>query len=177
MQNLGKIAKACCLNNGSVLRYVKVCRSSSGEGLAIATDGYIAARRKIQLDEEDQETLIAADNLKGAEKDTVRVEVKPRDDESIYIAHWDQKKHTVTNFPAQPIQRDRFPDVDRVVPDSREHQFTVEINPELLLRLAEAITHGKGAPFVKLHFDTSNPLNPIYVTGNGGDGVLMPCRP
>ena len=157
--------------------YLRHVYLDTAEQHLIATDGHILASIPVQTDPGDTAGFITVDAIKAARKaktviranDTLAVENGP-------------------TFPRPTAENEGdFPDYKKVIPEPSPFDFTIGIDAELLLRLAQAICANPKKPIVRLRFRNAKDENGGYgIAQNLGIrvetfdpdrfGVIMPCR-
>jgi len=131
----------------------------------VATDGRMLAVVPVEVLPEDMSGHVPVDAIKELRKDkSGKSEINLNG--KVEVVNADK----ITRF-TRP--EGTFPNWKQVVPQGGE-KFTISFNPEMLLRVAQAVGCEKGKA-ITLKF--KGPLDPIKIeTGNGAYGVLMPMK-
>jgi hypothetical protein len=133
----------------------------------VSTDGHICAIVPVELDDGDVSGPISIEVLKQARK-TKSSSIKANGVLSL---------DNGATFPRDGMDN-KYPDVDRIVPNRTKYTVEIALDASLLLRLAEAVNDQtlKYSHNLKLHI--TGPLDAVKVTGNieGAVGVIMPAR-
>ena len=133
----------------------------------LATDGHILAIVPVETGEHDTTGYISVEALTSQRKATGKK-----------VEHVELACNGSVALPdGRTFPREDYgiyPNVDSVLPKPESRNFHVALNADLLHRLADAI----GSEVVVLHFDTTNPLGCISVTGKAtlATGAIMPCK-
>lgn len=140
-------------------------------GKLYAADGCVAAIIPVVLEDTDVEGYVSVDAIKHARKADKKVSRKTA---SLSLeCNGEIKLSDGVTFPRESPNNLTYPDVDKVVPDGTKHRFVIALNPEFLLRAAEAIGSEDG---VEIHI--CDGLSPIILRpfdkASEALAVLMP---
>lgn len=181
MKGFGKIHKAAGSDKVSVISNVLVERTGDGQGIAVATDGYIFAIRRVELGELDVPGLVPGDAFKspGRKEPEIALAWKTA---TVRSGSWSYSKVFAR-------EDGKFPDRDAILGKARaaikeRGSVQVMLNPKYIMRLWEALStdtaklSGKGLLFeipLPPKGKKSN-LEPVLVTGPAGEGIIMPIH-
>lgn len=170
-----KIDKNCKIENivskdskrGPITR-LYVHKNSSGQEVAVATDGRRLAVVPILFEEGDSEGYLTADQLKMARKVTDK-----KQEEISLSANGEIKLSNGVTMPRVSLDAGPYPNYPQVIPN-QPATFTIGLNAHFLSELADAI----GSPHGEVTLQFIDDMTAIRVSGGiqGAFGVLMPCR-
>lgn len=138
-----------------------------------ATDGHRLVILPVVVEDGDVSGAVSTEAIKAARKGP---EARGGGGEIVIGANG---KLAIAGGPSYPRPSEvdcKFPPVDRVVPDAKNHTVTIGLNAKYLWELAQAL----GTVEIHIAINPDEELSPIRVTKNGnesdGIGVLMPCK-
>lgn len=163
-----KIEEACSTDERrKTLKYVFY-----QDGTLTATDGHILACVPVEDGPEDC-AMVHPKAISDARKNVMGPTFEPS---------------KAINGPSYPIPEDlQFPDTKRIYPGKERKEFSIGLDPILLLAVSRAIglnASKYGDHGVKITFEVDDDGKPLplsvmrvsLLVGNVGTGLIMPCR-